>query len=267
MRRMHLFLALPLLAVALSSAGPVGAVDPAGFDCSAEARSYPDRWAAEGATFVGRVLSVRKLADEFRVVRFAVQKVHAGDIGDRVTVRTECVETRFRTGERYLVSSAGFKPATGRIDTIGFGSYVSVAWHLRDDGSIALLGYGDGLGGPALPYLTDPDTVAEAAHAVAYGVQKEGKCDGGEDNIRVRWHMEVDRTAGGLEVILALDVRHERAWTIELFQDYARFFHRTSIRDGDFEIVRTVPDSPGSDRIGFKALQTDGELCRGAITS
>jgi hypothetical protein len=261
-----------LLVLSSTGLASVSASTPAdssatSFDCSTEARAYPERWQAEGATFLGKVLSSRTLAPEFRVVRFAVQRHYAGDIGETVTVRTACVETRFRIGERYLVSSRGYRPATGRIDTVGFGSAASVAWHVADDGSIKLLGYGAGLGGPPAPYLTRPDTVVEAAHAVAFGTQKEGWCTGGTDHKKVRWHMEVDKVHAMLQVVVFLDGHRERTWTVDLYHDYARFFHRTGLlAQTDLEIARERPDTDGPDRMGFRATQSDGEVCRGVIT-
>lgn len=98
---------------------------------------------------------------------------------------------------------------------------------------------------------------------MALGVQEEARCVGGEDNIRARWHMEVDRIGSELEVIVFVDSRPDRHWTVELFHDYGRFLHQQRI--DTFEIVRHVEDGPGTDRIGFNAVQADGQVCRGVI--
>lgn len=260
-------LLVPSLVLAALVASPVASIaastTPAGTDCAAEALAYPHRWEAEGATVLGRVTRVRTFPDRYPIYRLTVARAYAGTFGDTVTVRMNCVETKLRLGERYLISSSRFATSDGRIDAITFGSGRSVGWHVNDDGSISLLGYGRGLGDPARPYLTKPDTVYEAAHAVALGKQEQAKCVGGKDNIRARWHMEVDRIHGELEVVIAVDGRSDRHWTVELFHDYGRFTKQQRI--DDFEIVRHVKDRPGTDRIGFKAVQADGQVCRGII--
>lgn len=268
MTRHRLLAAIGLTAILWSSVPAVAASSaavPTGTDCGTEAHTYPQRWAAEGATFLGRVVGKRTFPDRDPVYRLAVSRVFAGAIEQHVKLRTSCVDTRLRLGERYLISSSRFTTEAGRIATIIFGSAISVGWHVADDGSIRLLGYGPGLGEPPRPYLTTPDTVMEAAHAVALGTQEQGTCVGGEDHIRAQWRMEVDRIHGELEVVVSIDGRPDRHWTVELFHDYARFTKQQRI--DDFEIVRHVEDRPGTDRISFKAVQADGQVCRGVINA
>ena len=192
-------------------------------------------------------------------------RVFAGNVGGVMKVAVECVGTKLEIGARYLISGNEWGADAGVIRELNFSDGSAVAWRVRPDQSINLLGYGAGTPEPPA-YLAQPDTLKEAVHAVALGIQKQGRCTGGEDNINARWHMEVDKVGGSLQVILAMDVRHDRVWTIDLFQDYEPFFHKTRVRDGAFEVVRQVPDTAGTDRIGLWARQSDGQLCRGAIT-
>ena len=79
--------------------------------------------------------------------------------------------------------------------------------------------------------------------------------------------MEVDKVYAMLQVVVFLDGHRERTWTVDLYQDYARYFHRTGLlAQTDLEIVRERPDTDGPDRTGFTATQSDGEVCRGVIT-
>ena len=125
-RRLLLAPVIVLGVLAASGGAPVAAAPrqstPATVDCGAEANSYPDRWQAEGATFLGRVNAVHTRPDRYPVYRLSVGRVFAGDIGEAITVRISCVETRFRLGERYLISSNRFLPTSGRIDAITFSS-------------------------------------------------------------------------------------------------------------------------------------------------
>lgn len=234
-------------------------------DCATEAYAYPDRWHAEGATFLGTVTSTWRVNSITRAFRFTVEHAWAGDIGQTITLRATCVATRFTVGERYLVSSRGFWPATGPIRAVAFGSGIAVAWHVGDDGSIALKGYGAPPGDPADAYLTEPATLYEAVHAVALGKQKAGACDGGDDRRIGHWRMEVDRVHGRLDVAVGIDPRSNLDWTLDLFQDYQPVAHVERTAGGPIDLARTLDDLSGTDRIGFVARQSDGELCRGVI--
>jgi len=211
------------------------------------------------------VNSGRTLAPDFQKYRISVIRVFAGDIGSETVVATECVGTKLEIGARYLISGSDFESSSGRIQKLTFTSGDSVGWRVGHDFAVSLLGYGAGTPQPPA-YLAQPDTFKQAVHAVALGVQKQGRCSGGEDDIHARWHMEVDKSDGGLQVVLAMDVRDARVWTVDLFQDYERFSRTTRVRDGDFQIVRQVPNTAGTDRIGLWARQADGQICRGSIT-
>lgn len=164
-------LTIPVLVLALVGAGGsgVGARSPGpAQDCATDALTWPQKGEAEGATFVGRVTGTWVTRNERRAFRFEVLHVNAGRIGDRIIVALDCVDTRFKVGLRYLVSSSVFVPGDGtRVRRLSFNDATSVAWRVPPGGDVRLKGYGPGTQWAEAPrYLSRPDTRREAVRAV-----------------------------------------------------------------------------------------------------
>ncbi|MBX3029991.1 MAG: hypothetical protein KF809_07505 [Chloroflexi bacterium] len=110
-------------------------------------------------------------------------------------------------------------------------------------------------------------SLAVAAMPVAAATEREkrGVCTGTSD-----WELELEREHGRIEINLDVDTtRVNRQWRVRMKHDGKLFVNtlRRTDRDRDIEIERHRNDTPGTDRIWFKAVdQVNGEVCKGSLT-
>lgn len=174
MSRVRSVLAITLLMTMLgggTSAASAERTSAAGAErtCGAGGHTWPQGEAAHGITFVGRVTGTSVQPNGTRVYRFHVLKRHAGPpLRDRVNVLFgDCVETRFKVGGRYLVSSARGGGHDGLIEEVDYRDEGAVAWRVWPTNHVELMGYGPGTPWDETPaYLRQPERLHEAIDAV-----------------------------------------------------------------------------------------------------
>lgn len=109
--------------------------------------------------------------------------------------------------------------------------------------------------------------LAAPAATFAADIEREraGSCSAGS-----RWELSLERERGIIDIDLDLDTtRAGQTWTIRLKHDGTLFSRitRVSDREGEIEVDRWRANTPGEDRIKFRAVnQVTGEVCRGALS-
>jgi hypothetical protein len=168
MRRSSVLVAVPLLLVAmLGGAAPTGARQPACDAGDPPVWTWPRRLDAIGTAFTGRPVDTWVNRQGWRVFLFDVLSVKVGGpLPDRVRVRLRCVETRFRVGARYLItSSSGFR--RDGVTYFEHSSQEAAAWRVWPTDQVRLMGYGPGTEWENTPrYLDRPETLRQAVRAV-----------------------------------------------------------------------------------------------------
>ena len=130
---------------------------------------------------------------------------------------------------------------------------------VRSVAALALIG----LVALALPLVARADEGDDDTEA---DVRVEQSCPGGS-TIRLRV-----RTRDGDELRVDLDVRTPRRgtlWSVVVIHERriaTRLRMRTGSSSGSFSLRRTVPDWPGRDTVGVRAIGPRGEVCRASAT-
>lgn len=95
-------------------------------------------------------------------------------------------------------------------------------------------------------------------------VHKYGVCSMGarwelgaeDEGARIDMEFDVDATAAG------------RTWHVKLRHegDVVATLTRTTDREGDFEVDRSVNDTVGTDTLGARAVSEKGQVCKGSLS-
>lgn len=152
MSRVRSVLMIPVLAAAMLGGGASASAEPAIESCG-------------GGQVTGT--SVNHLGH--RVYRLAVLRWLGWSprFSDPIKIMlVDCVETSFRMGGRYLVSS-GVSNDGLTVKRLEHSDRFAVAWRVWPDDSVKLMGYGAGTDWDEVPaYLDDPETLREAIQAI-----------------------------------------------------------------------------------------------------
>lgn len=146
-------------------------------DCGSDGIRWPERPKdVRGGAFIGTALqTVESDPDPGpAAIRFSVDEVLDGAIGTIVDVTPVCVDTPFVPGQRYLITTTDtlFAPGTPANEPspgdghLWFTDGRALAWRVLDDGSVRLLGFGEGAHMPIPAWVRGPDTVREAVKAI-----------------------------------------------------------------------------------------------------
>jgi hypothetical protein len=110
-------------------------------------------------------------------------------------------------------------------------------------------------------------TLVSALPAVAHdgGVDRRGPCSGW-----ATWRLKVQPDDGRLRVEGEVDANHRgQTWRWQILHDGDVSFRgrkTTSGSSGSFDVERRVVDSPGEDRIGWRAVNVrSGQRCHGHV--
>jgi len=169
MSRVRSVLMIPVLAVAMLGGGASASAQPAIESCGGGGHIWPRGDSAMGSALVGRVTGTSVNHLGHRVYRFDVLRWLGWSprFSDPIKIMlVDCVETSFRMGGRYLVSSG--VPNDGlTVKRLEHSDRFAVARRVWPDDSVKLMGYGAGTDWDEVPaYLDDPETLREAIQAI-----------------------------------------------------------------------------------------------------